>query len=202
MRSLYGKFMFVTFGIMVVSGLLSFLVANAYYQNKLKPENDHKNTQIALEVVAFIDENPALDLTEYFHNLAAIGYQLYLLDASGEDTFFGEPFRDRSLPIEIQEHVLHGDIYHGMKSFPQESFVTGFFANELRNTIGVPFTHDNQTYALFMRPNIGFLFHEMRVLFGWLLALSIGLSILIVVLSAKYLVDPIVKLTKATTHLS
>src|SRR5699024_7585193 len=111
-------------------------------------------------------------------------------------------FRDRSLPIEIQEHVLHGDIYHGMKSFPQESFVTGLFANEQRNTIGVPFTHDNQTYASLMRPNIRVLFHEMRLLFCWLLALSIGLSILIVVLSAKYLVDPIVKLTKATTHLS
>ncbi|RKD22954.1 two-component sensor histidine kinase [Ammoniphilus oxalaticus] len=202
MRSLYGKFMIVTFGIMIASGLLSFMLANAYYQHQLKPENDQKNTELALQVVSFIEQNPDLDLEAYLHSLAAVGYQLHLVQESGDSLFFGGPFRDKSLPVSIEKRVLNGDIYHGILHFPQETFVTGFFANELRNTIGVPLTFHGQQYALFLRPSIEFLFREMRSLFGLLIIFSTTLSILMVVISAKFLVNPIAKLTKATTHLS
>src|SRR5699024_6950294 len=87
-------------------------------------------------------------------------------------------------------------------NFPQETFVTGFFANELTNTIGVPLEHDNKQYALFIRPNIKLLFNEMHILFAWLLAFTIILSIVFVLIITKYLVDPISKLTTATNELS
>src|SRR5699024_16004 len=63
---------------------------------------------------------------------------------------FGAAFRDKGLPNQIKDNVLNGEIYHGMAEFPQETFVTGFFANELENTIGVPFTYEGEQYALFI----------------------------------------------------
>src|SRR5699024_7822210 len=77
-----------------------------------------------------------------------------------------------------------------------------FFANELTNTIGIPLEHNNKQYALFIRPNIKLLFNEMHILFAWLLALTILLSIIFVLISTKYLVNPISKLTTATNKLS
>lgn len=202
MKSLYVKFIVITIGIMILSSILSFIISNTYYQQKLKPYNDQKNTEIALNIAQFANDHPTINLKEYLDNLSAIGYQFYLYEDTDNEHYFGASFRDKSLPIKTKESVREGEIFHGILYFPQETFVTGFFANELKNTIGVPLTHNGTNYALFLRPDIKLLFNEMHILFGWLLALTIVLSIILVLFSTKYLVKPISKLTAATTTLS
>ncbi|MFL0582037.1 sensor histidine kinase [Solibacillus silvestris] len=202
MRSLYVKFVVFTIGIMIFSGILAFLISNMYYQQKLKPFNDQKNTTIALNIAEFTGNQPDLDLKDYFENISSIGYQIFLVDNSGNEFYFGAPFRENTLSHSTKEQVINGDIFHGILNFPQETFVTGFFANELKNTIGVPLTHNGKKYALFIRPDIKLLFNEMHILFGWLLALAIMLSIIMVIFITKYLVHPISKLTSATKSLA
>ncbi|MFD1337316.1 sensor histidine kinase [Oceanobacillus iheyensis] len=202
MKSLYVKFIVITIGIMLLSGLIAFFLSNTYYQHKLKPYNDEKNTNIALQIANFIDKNPQLDIQHYLKNITDVGYQLYLVRQDGKEEFFGAAFRETKLSDEIIKDVIQGDIYHGMLHFPQETFVTGFFANELENSVGVPLSHNGEYYGLFIRPDIKLLFNEMHLLFGWLFALTITFSILMVLLSAKYLVNPITKLTQATKSLA
>lgn len=202
MKSLYVKFVVITIGIMIFSSVLAFFISNTYYQQKLKPDNDQKITQIALSIATFTAKHPKINLNEYLENISSIGYQIYLIDHSGQASFLGAPFRDKRLSASTKANVLNGNVYHGILHFPQKTFVTGFFANELKNTIGVPLTHNGKNYALFLRPDIKLLFNEMHLLFGWLLAFTILLSIVMVVLSTKYLVKPISKLTKATKSLS
>ncbi|MBH0156935.1 HAMP domain-containing histidine kinase [Fictibacillus sp. 5RED26] len=202
MKSLYSKFVVITIGIMLLSGVLAFIASNTYYQEKLKPANDQKNTGIALEMASFVEKHPTINLNDYLRNLSKIGYQIYLVESSGNETYFGAKFRNTSLSSSTKESVLNGEIYHGILHFPKQTFVTGFFANELSNSIGVPLTYQEKKYALFIRPDIKLLFNEMHVLFGWLFGLMIVLSILMVVVSTKYLVRPISKLNTATKSLS
>lgn len=202
MKSLYVKFVVITIGIMIFSSMLAFFISNAYYQQNLKPQNDQKITKIAHSIARYADEHPSANLNEYLNNISAIGYQIYLADNSGEESFFGSPFRDNSLSASTKESVLNGNDYHGILHFPQKTFVTGFFANELKNTIGVPLTHNGGNYALFVRPDIKLLFNEMHLLFAWMLLITIILSVVIVLVSTKYLVKPISKLTTATKSLS
>lgn len=202
MRSLYVKFVVITIGIMIFSGIFAFLISNTYYQQMLKPYNDQKNTKIALDIAEFTYSHPDTNLKEYLENISSIGYQILLVDNSGKKSYFGASFRENTLSNSTIEQVLNGEIFHGVLNFPQKTFVTGFFANELKNTIGVPLTHNGGKYALFLRPDIKLLFNEMHILFGWLLALTIILSIVMVIFSTKYLVNPISKLTTATKSLS
>lgn len=202
MRTLYVKLVVMTIGIMILSSILAFLLSNTYYQQKLKPENDEKITTIAESITTYIDENPNIDLIDYLESIAAVGYQMYLVDDAREGNFYGAEFRDKSLSKQTVELVLNGEVYHGILEFPQETFVTGFFANELKNTIGVPITHDGKNYALFLRPDIKLLFNEMHFLFAWLLVFTILLSIILVAISTKYLVKPISELTAATKLLA
>lgn len=202
MRSLYVKFVMITIGIMIFSGIFAFLISNTYYQQKLKPYNDQKNTKIALNIAKFIEAHPDINLKEYLENISSVGYQILLVDNSEKEAYFGAPFRENTLSNSTKEQVLNGDIFHGILNFPQGTFVTGFFANELKNTIGVPLTHNEEKYALFLRSDIKLLFNEMHILFGWLLAITIILSIVMVIFSTKYLVNPISKLTTATKSLS
>jgi signal transduction histidine kinase len=202
MKTLYVKFIVIFIGILILSSILAFFISNAYYQQVLKPDNDEKITKIAQSVSTYIDEHHNINLDEYLDHVSSIGYQMYLIDNLGEESFWGAAFRDKSLSPSMNELVLNGNTYHGILNFPQETFVTGFFANELKNTIGVPFTHNEKNYALFIRPDIKLLFNEMHYLFGWLLVFTILLSIIMVLFSTKYLVKPISKLTTATKSLS
>lgn len=187
---------------MLLSFLTAFFISNTYYQQYLKPENDEKNTQIAKEMATFIEGNPEVSINEYLENMAEVGYQLYLAGDSSNGTFFGSEFREDALPNHVVENVLDRNIHHGMQEFPRETFVTGFFANELKNTIGVPLEYQGENYALFMRPDIEKLFNEMHLLFGWLFLLTIVLSIIFVLIGTKYMVRPVTRLSAATKALS
>src|SRR5699024_11112992 len=123
-------------------------------------QNDEKNTIIALDMAAFIENNQEIAITDYLTNMADIGYQLYLVDNNGEEQLFGSAFRENNLTNAEIQKVLDGDIFHGMVHFPRKTFVAGFFANELKNSIGVPITYQGESYALFIRPDIKLLFNE------------------------------------------
>jgi signal transduction histidine kinase len=198
MKSLYSKFAFVTIMIMVVSGILSFLLSNVYYQIKLKQQNDEKVMNFAKEISDFASKHPSISLQDYFSHIGTIGYQVLLLNNEGDKQYFGSSYREKNLPESIPEKVLNGEVYHGIGTFPHKSFVTGFFANELRNSVGVPVKYKGMKYAIFIRPDIKLMFNEMHFLFGWLIILSILLSVVLVLFSTKYLVNPIRDLNEAT----
>lgn len=202
MKSLYVKFIFITISIMIFSSICSFALSNIYYHQKLKPENDAKITKIAMNMAQFTEKHPTMNLDDYLHNLSSIGYQLLIVDEAGNERFFGAPFREKKLSDDVKQQVLAGETFHGIRNFPNKTFVTGFFANELDNSIGIPLTHKGQNYALFIRPNIKLMFNEMHFLFAWLLVLMILLSIVMVIISTNYLVKPISKLTAATKRLA
>ncbi|WP_397538818.1 sensor histidine kinase [Rummeliibacillus pycnus] len=202
MKSLYSKFVIISIAIMFMSGVIAFMISNTYYQQKLKPYNDEKNTKIALDIAKFTDSHPNVNLKDYLNNIASVGYQLYLVDDTGNEQYFGADYRVKDLPKKSVSYVLQGHVYHGILHFPQETFVTGFFANELRNTIGVPLKHNGHEYALFLRPDIKLLFNEMHILFGILFALTFVLIIVFILISTKYLVKPITHLTNATHDLA
>lgn len=199
MKSLYSKFAITTILIMLLSGIISFVLSNVYYQSVLKNQNDLKMTNIALEISDFIQLQGQINMKDYFEHLGSIGYQVFIVDEKGNRKFFGASFRVENLPQEAIESVFNGEIFHGIAEFPHKTFVTGFFANELRNTVGVSFEYKNEKYGLFLRPDIKLLFNEMHRMFGWLVIGMVVFSMLLVLVSTKYLIKPLTKLTKATS---
>jgi signal transduction histidine kinase len=202
MKTLYSKFAITTILIMIFSGIFSFILANVHYQEILKKQNDEKIMKIALNMAEFASKQNSITQTDYFEHIGAIGYQILVVNEKGDRHFFGADFRENNLSEDITRQVFQGKVYHGIRDFPHKTFVTGFFANELKNSVGVPIQSQNEKYALFIRPDIKLMFNEMRLLFGWLLISSIVMSIIMVLISTKYLVLPIRKLNLATQEIS
>src|SRR5699024_11099737 len=148
MKSLYIKFAFTTIAIMLLSGVLAFLLSNFYYQQKLKPLNDEKNTKIALDMMAFIEEQEHIKLDSYLENISDLDDRMTFVDEVENEMYFGAAFRDKDLPNKIKDNVLNSEIYDGMAEIPQEPFVTDFYANELENNIGEPSTYEGEQYAV------------------------------------------------------
>jgi signal transduction histidine kinase len=201
MKTLYSKFVITTMLVMIGSLCIGFLATNTYYHQVVKEKNDTKNVNIAQDIVHYIETDKPEDLNSYLTTLGKIGYQIYVTTGD-EGHFFGGQYRDQTLSASVVEHVLNGETYHGMRDFPKETFVTGFFANELINTIGVPFTYENKPYALFIRPDIRLLFSEVHTILAGLMLVMTVLSLLAMLLFAKALIRPITKLTAATQQLA
>lgn len=201
MKSLYVRMCLLFCSMIVMSSILGFLVSNLYYQAKIKPQNDAKLTKMAIGLQGFIQDHPD-GAGEYLLSTASLGYKLYLSDGQGDERFYGLPFRKNDLPEEKLQQVLAGSIYHGVAEFPSKAFITGFFDNQLSNTIGVPVQMGGHTYALFMRPDAEVQFGELRIFFAVLLGVSVLFSLWFVVVAVLHVVKPITRLTAATQRIS
>lgn len=199
--SLYVKFIWFTFLTMLVSSAISFFAMNTLYHQFLKEDNNDKNLAIAESFAGHLNSLPPNQVESTLDVLGDAGYQLYLTDGSDVSRFGGE-FRDETIAQQDVRHVLGGDTYNGIRDFPRQTFVTGFFANELQNSIGVPVTLGGESYALFLRPDIELLFQELHLLFGGLAVGIVLLSFLSMLLVARLLIQPITKLTEATEKMA
>ncbi|AUD12678.1 MULTISPECIES: cell wall metabolism sensor histidine kinase WalK [unclassified Planococcus (in: firmicutes)] len=199
--SLYVKFIWFTFLTMLISSAISFFAMNTLYHQFLKEDNNDKNLAIAESFAGHLNSLSPGQVESTLEVLGDAGYQLYLTDGSDISRFGGE-FRDETIAQEDVERVLGGDIFNGIRDFPRQTFVTGFFANELQNSIGVPLTLGGEPYALFLRPDIELLFQELHLLFGGLAVGIVLLSFLGMLLIARLLIQPITKLTEATEKMA
>ncbi len=202
MKSLYIRLVLTFVFIILISGTLGFLIANWYYQQNLRSYNEQKITRIGEEIVSLYEQNPSQDLHTFLNRIANMNFQLYLVDEQGKGTLFGAPFKDQDVGPALSKRVFKGEIYRGISEEKHGLFVTGFFENTLKNSIGLPITANGKTYALFLRPNIEQQFGEVHVLLGILLAATFLLSILFILVFTRYLVRPIQRLTKATKKLA
>ncbi|HCJ4641749.1 TPA: HAMP domain-containing histidine kinase [Listeria innocua] len=198
MKSLYSRIVVTMLVVILSSSLLGFFFANIYYQIKLKPFNDEKTAKIAEEVQQFYQSNRAISLKEYLENVGELGYELYLTDGKDQSSYFGGAFRKKDLPNKAVQQVLAGETYHGIDTFDTGIFITGFFDNDVRNTIGVPVKVDGEQLALFIRQDPEQQFGELRIFFAMILVFTSIISILFVLISGRYIVKPVVKLTNAT----
>ena len=89
-----------------------------------------------------------------------------------------------------------------MKGFPSQTFMHGMFANELENSVGIPFHYNGENYGLFLRPNIELLVTEVHIIFIGMIV-SMGLiNLLAMLVIAKKIIRPIAQLTEATKQIS
>lgn len=201
MRSLYGKFLLLTIGIMLLSAVIAFLIVNTYYHQQMRAQNDEKNMKIAENIAGFITSQDEIILEDYLTTQANVGYKLILFDDEQNANFYGEKFRLDNLSEKAVIDVLNGKQYHGMRDLPKETFVTGFFSDESANTVGTPISYQGKPYALFLRPDIKMLFSEVHYLLAGLFVGMAVISLIAMLFVARKLIQPISELTEATKRI-
>src|SRR5690625_52124 len=202
MKTLYVRIIVMTMVIMVCSSIIAFIVSNVYYHYYLKTENDQKMTNIARNIVDVYEENDDRNIQQYLNSMTDLGYQFYLVNEAGEGEMYGDSFRETYISEDVIQMVIEGHIYHGIAEYPWKLFVTGFFSNELKNTVGTPLTIQGETYALFARQSTSQQFGEMRIFLVLLLVLLLLFSFLMVLISTRFIVKPIQRLTEATKKIA
>ncbi|MEK3889317.1 sensor histidine kinase [Bacillus sp. FSL K6-3431] len=201
MKSLYFRIVATFALVALVSGLIAFLLSNLYYHAKLKDFNEKKILEISREIV-YLNDHSELSINEFLTSIADMNFQLYLVDQNLKGTHYGDEFRNYDLDEKVIKSILKGNTYYGITNFQSNLFVTGFFKDNLENSIGIPITVNGQTEALFVRPNVEKQFGEMRIVFSLLLGITFLLSLVLIFVFTTFLVRPIKKLMKATRKIA
>ena len=204
MKTLYRKFILATLVILLISTTLAFILANLVYMTSTKQIIDQENVKIAKVIASNLEGSHEhhSSITSYLESMGNLGYQIYLLNESGEGEFFGQSFSKTDLPQEAMKVIEDKEIYHGMNDASQQLLMMGHFSNDVKNTVGVPFTINEQSYALFMRPNNKLLFSDIHMILACFFITIAVVGISGVIWFTKRLIHPITKLTEATKEIT
>ncbi|MGE7665117.1 sensor histidine kinase [Ureibacillus composti] len=204
MKTLYGKFIIATLAILTVSMTIGFLLANLVYMTSTKEKIDQQNVEVAKEISVNLEGMHAhiTSFDPYLESIGKLGYQIYIVSESGKEAYFGEPFIKTELPKEALNLIFKNEIYHGMDQVSHQLLMMGHFSNDVKNTVGVPFTLNGEAYALFLRPNNKLLFSDIHMIFAWFFVAVAIVSISGVIWFTKHLIQPITKLTDATKEIT
>lgn len=204
MKTLYKQFIVAILFILMSSVFIAFVLANFFYLNVTKKESDLQHVEIAQEVVHILENmhNDSNSFDGYLTSIAKLGYQIAVVPEDGEALYYGKAFDKTSLTDEALRVLTEQEIYHGMHNFSNQMFMMSHFANELQNTVGVPFTIEDKRYGLFLRSSTQLLSSDIHtVLIGFILTITI-VSIVGVLWLARQLTRPIAQLTEATKQLA
>lgn len=201
MKTLYIRIVVTFVLIAMVSGCLALFMANLYYKSKIKDYREQKVLAVSKEIRTLYEQMPGLALDDYLRRIAALGYQMYAVDADMKGTFYGSPFRNKDIAEEHIRRVLAGEVYQGILEKKNLLMVTGYFENSVASCVGIPLQADGQTYALFIRPDLEQQFGDVRILLAVLLGVTFLFSLVFIVIFTRYIVKPVQKLTHATKQI-
>lgn len=200
-KSLYTRIAVYTVMVMLFSAIVSFLCTNIIYHNHLKANNDAKIMRTLKDSSTYQKESSMHNLPAFFQHMGEMNYQVMTISEKGKKSFYGTAFRKDNISKQEIQSVLQGHDYHGIKNLPYNPFVTGFFENTTKNTVGITFNQNNEKTAVFMRPDIGKTFSEFRIFLAILITLLLIFSIILIISSTYSIIKPIQQLKQATNRL-
>jgi len=198
MKTLYTRIVITFILIAMISGIIALLVTNSYYLSKLKGYNEEKLLTVGEQIKELFDRSSSISLDDYLMHVGEMGFQIYSINERLEGTYYGGTFDNHDIdPAQVQ-NVLQGNVYRGYLEGNQLLKITGYFENSVRNSIGIPIVTDEETYAVFIRPNLMQQIGDVRILLALLIGHTFLFSLIFIVVFTRYIVRPLKGLTEAT----
>lgn len=202
MKTLYKQYIVVTLVVIIASLVISMFLLGELYNKVVREDTDEENLEIAYEVVHIVEEMPAERIDEYFQSVAKLGYQIVIIDENQMQTSYGTKFANMELNQEMLDTVSSNGIYHGIRDYKQNFYIFNHYANDVKNTIGVPFNIEGKQYALFIRMDNAALFTEMHYLIVGFIIICAIIIFVAMILLARQLVQPLKQLQYATEQIA
>ena len=199
MKKLSRKLSIATLWSLGLSVIMGFIAANLIYYGFTKNKVDEQNAVMAEEIAdTLVVLSAQKDAEQYLKSVGEMGYQLLLVNQDGALITFGDAFEEQQIPKETLQHILAGQVYHGMQQFDGHNFFLEHFSNNVQNAIGIRVSYAETPYAMFIRPNNSNVFSDMHVILGSFLGSIAIVSIIGVYVLSRRLIRPISELTLAT----
>lgn len=202
MKTLYKQYIIVTLIVIVASLAISMFFLGQLYNNQVRVDTDEKNVEIAQEITNIVETIPLKRMDEYFQSIAKLGYQIVVVDENMQSMFYGTKFTEMNLNEKMLALSGSTTIYHGIRDYMQNFSIMNHYANDVQNTVGVPFSFENKNFAMFIRMDNASSFTEMHYLIVGFLLISTIIIFVAMIFLARQLVQPLKQLQLATEQIA
>lgn len=202
MKTLYKQYMIVTLIVIVASLAISTFLLNGLYNVKVREDTDEKKLHVAQQVISIVQTLPLDQMDEYLSSISQLGYQIVTIDENRQPTFYGSKFTETNLNEQMLSLIRSNNTYHGIRDYKQHFSIVNHYANDVQNTVGLPFQMENKKYALFIRADNASAFTEMHYLIVGFLLVSAIIIFAAMIFLARQLVQPLKQLQLATEQIS
>ncbi|BBH22443.1 two-component sensor histidine kinase [Paenibacillus baekrokdamisoli] len=189
-KTLYARVILTFLAVIIFSLLTSTLIGLAVFKKEINEVGQNDMIAAGEEIIQLYEQTKPKDTDTYIKRMVKLSaYQIHLFNDAGEETFYGlEKNNIIQVPPKAIQKVLQGKYYRSI-------------AKEEDAFIGIPFSFDGKQHAMFLQnssQNENMI--NRMVLIVLLLALLIGS--LCILIAARYLVNPLKVLKKATKRLA
>jgi len=183
-QSIYIKNCLNYFIVFIISLILSFLITSLFFQNKI---TKIRETEVIDQGKGMIKLYQALgdkDFYEYLKGTSDLHYDVYLYDQNGLVLRSPNASKSNGLSKKTIMDVVKGEGYrHNLQ-------------------IGLPLESKNGRYAIFIKPMLKDQFSQIRNILLTSLFIELLIGIFLILITTRFLVKPIVKITNATKELA
>jgi len=188
-KTLYTRMLLVFLGSVILSLAIGFAITSLLYKERvaaLLAENIHSTGAAVIE--AYVGTSPERRRLLLEHMSATQPYVFLLYDEAGRLIYASDPKRASEIGADQVRAVLEGGTFQADRGY------------EL--VAGLRFEADGRPHALFIRPYLNELGRTLVWLYNLHLLIVLLIGSLLIVLSVRYIVRPIQRLTRATQEMA
>jgi signal transduction histidine kinase len=178
----------------LLSLFFAFFITTYLYQRQAVNQIENETFKTGNEIIQLYKNSTHSELNSFFKGVTFFNYNIFVVDSSGNIRSYGKDIkRFKVTPNNIRK-VLQGDVYRGFTSEkrpkPKERYV------------GIPLKVNGETHAMFLQPKFDVNVKAIHKVLFTLIGVVIGFGSVLILISSRFLVNPIVKLTRATEQLA
>lgn len=188
-KSIYVKNILNYFLVIIVSLVAAFLLTSFLFQKQEVQRHEDELIALGKNSILFYQNVDKNMFNDYVKNLSSFQVEVYVYNQHGTVVV---PQYNTETPKWNQktiDDVMAGTVYRNM-------------SNPSMEAVGLPFEYNNENYALFIKPSYKEIVHQIRTILLTALLTAFVVGILLILLTTRFLVKPIVHMTRATRELA
>jgi signal transduction histidine kinase len=177
--------------VIIVSLILSFVITFFIYQKQVIQMREAETIEQGKGIITLYQRLGETGFNEYLESLTTIPYEIYVYNRNGLVTKSSKASQTSGFDQKNIDFVLDGGVYRNLSE-----------SGSHHKLIGLPFDDKNERLAMFIKPSLKEQFSQIRKILYTALLLVLFLGISLILVTTRFLVKPIVRVTNATKELA
>ncbi|QHW33757.1 HAMP domain-containing histidine kinase [Paenibacillus rhizovicinus] len=198
-RSLYVRTVLIFIAAVIISLGVSFMLAIHMYSRNVTSLAEDQMIASGKKIIRELGDAPPESLQTVLENAVDVpGLRVKIMDENGKTISYGDGGSGEKTPISPSQlkPVLQGGIYRGTVTYIHDHHKTASLL------IGLPFQLHDQSYALYITPELSKLLDMFRKFTLTVFGCVLLAGSLLILLAARYIVKPVQMMTEATKRMA
>jgi signal transduction histidine kinase len=178
----------------LLSLFFAFFITTYLYQRQAVNQIENETLKTGKEIIQLYENSTHENIDSFFNGVTFFNYNIFVVNSSGNIRSYGKDIEKFKVAPNNIRKVLQGEVYRGFSSEKRSKPKARY--------VGIPLNVNGELQAMFLQPKFDVNVKAIHKVLFTLIGVVIGFGSVLILISSRFIVNPIVKLTRATEQLS